>query len=353
MYVIPLDGVDRQLDTNGTIEGSAASFQGWLKAQTGGRGLRIDTSGGSMDISFHRLSRTNAEIASHGAFVRDEIEDELNAAGFSAPQKVYAVYYDGSSTHSCGGGAWPPTLPGNVAAMYLLGTPPGSAPCSSNSFRSGSQAPGYFEVGMLHEVLHTLGFVATCSPNHTMSGHVSDAPRDLMWAGSAPWDIPNMTLDVGRDDYYDHFLPGCRDLADSAYLDSAPGASPSPTPSSTPTPTPTATPTSTPDPSEGGSPAPKSVTLTASRHRAQVGQRVRLSATVMPCGGHEGDTIEFYKGTTLISENVSSRACTSSIRVRMRKTTTFRAVSPQQDTDHLGSESKPLRVRVIPRQKRL
>ena len=58
-------------------------FQGWLEGQTAGRRLRVDTAGGQLDISFFRLARTDAEIASHGPFVRDEIEDELTAAGFA------------------------------------------------------------------------------------------------------------------------------------------------------------------------------------------------------------------------------------------------------------------------------
>jgi len=47
---------------------------------------------------------------------------------------------------------------------------------------------------MLHEILHTLGVVATCAPNHTLSGHVSDDPRDLMYAGPLPWQPSSSTL---------------------------------------------------------------------------------------------------------------------------------------------------------------
>lgn len=47
LYVLPSDRGDRELDTNGTLESSVAAFQRWLAGQTGGRVLRLDTSGGS------------------------------------------------------------------------------------------------------------------------------------------------------------------------------------------------------------------------------------------------------------------------------------------------------------------
>ena len=111
LYVLPSDRGDRELDTNGTLESSVAAFQRWLAGQTGGRVLRLDTSGGSLDVTFHRLARSDEDIAGRGASVRDAVEADLKAAGFNAPNKIYAVYYDGTSTHACGGGAWPPELP--------------------------------------------------------------------------------------------------------------------------------------------------------------------------------------------------------------------------------------------------
>jgi VCBS repeat-containing protein len=216
LYVIPNDGVDRALDTNGVVANEVDVFQRWLEGQTGGRRLRVDTAGGQLDISFFRLSRTDAEIASHGAFVRDEIEAELTAAGFSAPGKIYGVYYDGSSTFACGGGAWPPTLPGTVAALYLQGEPPGAPPCSTNPFASPGGPPGYLQYAMIHEIFHTMGIVPTCAPHHTLAGHVSDSPTDLMYAGDEPW-TPS-TLDVGRDDYFGARIPGCQDLATNGWL---------------------------------------------------------------------------------------------------------------------------------------
>jgi hypothetical protein len=217
MYVLPSDGIDYNLDTNGSIASSVAATQKWFAAQTAGtRRLRFDTSNGELDISFFRLARTDAAIAGFGAYVRDQIQRDINAAGFNHPEKIYAVYYGGSSTHACGGGAWPPTLVGNVVALYLRGGPPGARPCASNVLATSGDVPGYWEFSLIHEFFHTLGAVAACAPHHTRAGHVSDDPRDLMYAGDRPW-RPSM-LDVGNDDYFNHHTD-CLDVAKSVFID--------------------------------------------------------------------------------------------------------------------------------------
>jgi hypothetical protein len=221
VYAVPNDGADRGLDTNGALESSVASFQRWLAAETGGATLRQDTFAGQLDVTFLRLQATDAEIASRGAYVRDALEQALRAAGRIAPDKLYAVYYDGSSTTACGGGAWPPTLPGVVAAMYLKGRPPGAPPCDTNTLAAPGAAPGYLDYGMLHELLHTLGAVPTCAPHGHQGGHVFDRTDDIMYAGTGRWEIPGK-LDPGRDDYYGHGRADCFDLARSAYLTSNP-----------------------------------------------------------------------------------------------------------------------------------
>ena len=221
VYVLPSDGEDRALDTGGAIAASVDSFQRWLAREAGGPNLRLDTSGGELDVTFFRLAKSNADVRSRGAFVRDEIETALRQAGLVRPNKVYAVYYDGGSSFSCGGAAWPPTLQGQVAALYLRGEPPGAPPCDTNELAAPGAEPGYLDIAMLHEIAHTLGFAATCAPHHTRSGHTSDSPNDLMWAGDAPWELPPR-LDIGRDDYYGHGRGDCPDLARSPYLTSNP-----------------------------------------------------------------------------------------------------------------------------------
>jgi hypothetical protein len=228
MYVLPNNGIDRRLDISGTLATSVLSFQNWLAAQTGGTRLRLDTYQGVPDVTFHRLARPDATLATYGAFVRDAVETAINAVGFNQPNKLYAVYYDGTSTEACGGAAWPPALVGNAAMLYLQGLPNGPVPCNSNAFAASPDAPpGYLEFAMLHEIFHTLGAASNCAPHQALQGHVSDSNVDLMYSGSQPWQ-PAL-LDVGHDDYWGHGNANCLDLSKSAFMDPLP-ANPSPPP---------------------------------------------------------------------------------------------------------------------------
>ena len=221
-YVLPSDGVDEQLDLSAAIARSIAAFQTWLSSQSGGMRMRIDNCGGVPDVGFLRLNKTNAAIASAGAFVREEIEAGLTAAGLDRPNKLNLAYYGGHSFHACGGAPWPPRLSGKTTALYLKGTPPDAPPCATNRVGASPGRPGYVDLSALHETLHALGFVAGCAPHHTRAGHVSDDPRDLMYAGTAPW--KPQFLDVGHDDYFRHGNAGCPDLASSAFVEPLPAS---------------------------------------------------------------------------------------------------------------------------------
>ena len=208
LYVVAADVADRELDTGGEVGASVESWQRWLRGQTGGRGIRLDTYQGRLDVTFFRLAATSAAaallpIATIGA--------ALSAAGFSSPDKIYAVYYDGASTASCGngGGAYP--------SVYLTGSDSRSS--SSCIGPSGTSPPSYLDFSLLHELVHSLGYVPACAPHATSTQHADDSPLDLMW-GNGPWaSLEGMQLDVGHDDYFDAFLPGCPDLAGSRYLE--------------------------------------------------------------------------------------------------------------------------------------
>jgi hypothetical protein len=235
IYALPSDLDDRALDTDGTLPSSVSNFQTWLRGQTGGHGLRLDTYQGEPDISFHRFSETDAELAAYGLNLRDAIEARLRSAGFDAPGKLYSVYYDGSGPHDhCGGGAWPPALPGTVSAVYMRATYGGGFTCYDPALsRNGLQI---MDFAILHETFHTLGLVPTCAPHHTQAGHVSDDPTDIMWAGVGSWN-PSV-LDFGRDDYFNAPVAGCLDLAESAYLEGAVPPPPPPPPAGPPPPPP-------------------------------------------------------------------------------------------------------------------
>jgi hypothetical protein len=161
------------------------------------------------------MGTTDAQAAARGELVRAEIEAQVRDAGLLRPGKLYAVLYDGSSTASCGGGFWPPELPGRVVGLYLHARQ-GGYDCGSQGLRTADEPAGYWELALAHEVLHGLGFVASCAPNHVLRGHTSDSPTDLMYAGPEGW--RPQVLDVGRDDYFGHRNRGCPDLRRSPFL---------------------------------------------------------------------------------------------------------------------------------------
>lgn len=219
VYVLPSDVSDRRLDTNGVIANSFAASQAFMR-QAGGIQFRLDSYQGKPDISFLRTSRTNAAAAAAGANVRDLIEEDLVDAGFDQAGKILLVYYDGLNTTACGSGAWPPSFPGTVGALYMSGNIPGYVPCGDNPLAGPGAPAGYWEHSAAHEVLHLAGMVPSCAPNVAFTSHVGDSPSDLMYAGAQPW-APT-TLDFGRNDYFKAGVPGCSDLADSPYIERAP-----------------------------------------------------------------------------------------------------------------------------------
>lgn len=243
LYVLPSDATDQNRDTSGQICNSVRGFATWFHAQADAH-LRLDTAGGEIDIGFARLGKTDAEMRGNDpnnnsvdfgtAYVRERIERELVAMGMIDRNKLYAVYYEGSSTYACGAGAYPPLITARVGTMYLNGLPPGqSTPCGqSYPWGQATLVPNYIDYGMLHELVHSMGVVAESSPNQHLMGHVFDrnavAPnRDLMYSprlsgtdpGWATNDPAGLVLDLAKDDY---FGAGDVDLAKLSLLSPLP-----------------------------------------------------------------------------------------------------------------------------------
>jgi hypothetical protein len=93
---------------------------------------------------------------------------------------------------------------------------------------------------------------------------------------------------------------------------------------------------------------PKSVALSAKPKQVDEGERTRLRAVVSPCAGHQGEVVELYRGAKRIATKATNADCVATKRVRLRRTATFLAVSPQQDDDHLAGSSNKVKVRVRP-----
>jgi hypothetical protein len=242
LYVLPSDAIDHQRDTNDQICNSVRGVATWFHTQTD-LNLRLDTSGGLIDVGFVRLTKTDAQmrgtdpnntsVDTGTAFVRERIERELVAMGAIASNKLYGVFYEGSSVYACGGGAYPPLINARVGAVYLQGMPPGLTQPCGDAFPWGlsSLVPSYIDYAVLHELVHSMGIVPDSSPNEQAQGHVFDVSsstpnRDLMYSprtsGDPAWatnSSAGLIVDINHDDY---FHAGTVDLATMSLMSPLP-----------------------------------------------------------------------------------------------------------------------------------
>jgi hypothetical protein len=204
IYAVPTDGQDNQFDVNGVLADTVTIANDFFRQASGGKEIRFDrTIDGALDISFLALPNPGADYADEGVFAREAIQADVQATGYLDPRKIYLVYYDGRFDLRCGG-AGPPIGSGDpVAVMYLQGRN-----CRNQyQFARGAERAGFWEWAAAHEVVHALGFVRPCSPNHNDSAvaHTGDVPGDLMYAGPQSW-APAL-VDPGQDDYYGASVP--------------------------------------------------------------------------------------------------------------------------------------------------
>ena len=58
------------------------------------------------------------------------------------------------------------------------------------------------------------------------------------------------------------------------------------------------------------------------------GKKAKLKASVQPCAGHAGETIDLFRGKKKVASAMASGTCTATFKVRIKRTSKFRAVSP-------------------------
>ena len=224
IYAVPKDGRDDLLDVNGTIALSAEAMDNWLEGKTGHR-LRYDTFQGQLDISFLPLDADSQTINDLDTDILAYIEHKIKTLGFDSSHKLFVVYYDGFFTTQegyCGLAAYPPEGAGQTAVLVLRGYNPTYDTVCPRQFTKSADFTGYFELTILHEVLHLLGMVPDCAP-HDADGHVNDSAQDLMYYEYDGSYSPLYTyLDYHNDDYYNTGKLDCPDLARSAFLDPLP-----------------------------------------------------------------------------------------------------------------------------------
>jgi hypothetical protein len=231
VYALPSDGADDFLDLTGEIELSANAMNSWLEGKTGRR-LRYDTFDGALDISYLRLPYTADQISDIGTDISDLLEHWLKNNGFRSDHKLYVVHYDGffvTPEGYCGLAPSPPQALGQTAVLLLRAYNPTYDLNCPRNFTKSHDFTGFFEMTILHELLHMLGMVPECGQSEE-GRHVTDNPQDLMYFQYDGSYSPVYTyLDYKNNDYYNHGDPTCPDLARSIFLEPLPeGAEPPP-----------------------------------------------------------------------------------------------------------------------------
>ena len=240
LYVLPSGAQDRQRDLDGKINTSIEAANNWLSGQTGGSNIRFDTYQGQLDITFLELDMTSDEIydasvAKYGTayWIRDILEEQLSEMDIFAPGKIYLGLFEiARHPSTCDDAAYPPDLMGRLAGIYPSAAVEAGWNCADeNSGGNFGVGSAYADLSLIHELFHLLGYAAACGMNPASAdntSHTGDFNNDLMWApgpdtpSDVYWDTDNMQLDLGNDDYYNHTIPNCPDLADSAFLDPLP-----------------------------------------------------------------------------------------------------------------------------------
>ncbi|MEM7432604.1 MAG: hypothetical protein AAF351_11815 [Pseudomonadota bacterium] len=230
VYALPADAADAELDINGQIQTEMEVALRWLREQTG-RCMRVDTFDDAVDVTFVRFSRTNQQMRTDPDFVDQTVALEFEALGLDDPEKVYVVYYGGSTDNGgCGGAA----AIGGPAMQYLVNQNVTDGPLTSCPFFTFVAGPdanfrGSWAAVAVHEAFHSLGMVPTCAPDHDDQHplHLETISSDLMaFDGTG---FSTYTLDANRSEYYGHSNIGCPDLSASAiWEDAAVGADPLP-----------------------------------------------------------------------------------------------------------------------------
>lgn len=329
IYLVPADAADEDLDVDGTLECSIRAQQQWVAEQTEGLEWRLDTfltevvvdgqkrTVAAPDVTFVASPQPAENLESGGA-----VRQELRARGFDDPDKRYLTYVESGGGGGTCGDAFYPLLGGwggQYAQVYLNS----SEGCGSDEFGVPG-APSHAESVAQQELMHNDGMTPIGAPHGCLLGmppgigHVCtvaipipelDPERfDVMYP-FAGVPLSEKKLDIGHDDYFRHNLP-ILDFVDSPFLRAV------------------ADRPAVPNGDE------RRVTLGASRRAVPSGQSVRLSGTLTGSSCVSGAEVvveqrrpggSFTSATTTPAGDDGS----FSARVRVERTTTFRAVATE------------------------
>ena len=241
IYLLPCERDDREYDINDKIESSLLAINNWLKEQTINQEIKFDRNiDGNIDITFLRVNKTmdwfgdlhNKDISKNITEVSNKIEKLINDNSnlfnnFSS--KKFIIFFEGWEKRKyidydiCGKSRFD----GNIAIYYTYSRFKkyiGDDLILSNNERifscthkdhlndNNDKTFGDAEATILHEIIHSLGFPASCAKNNK-SFHVNDNKNDIMHKQSG-----KIYLDFNNDDYYNHQQKNCPDLKNSKFL---------------------------------------------------------------------------------------------------------------------------------------
>ena len=241
IYLLPCERDDREYDINNKIESSLLAINYWLKEQTISQEIKFDRNiDGDIDITFLRVNKTmdwfgdlhKKDKTKNITEVSNKIEKLINDNSnlfnnFSS--KKFIIFFEGWEKRKyidydiCGKSRFD----GNIAIYYTYSRFKkyiGDDLILSNNERifscthkdhlndNNDKTFGDAEATILHEMIHALGFPASCAKNNK-SFHVNDNKNDIMHKQSG-----KIYLDFNNDDYYNHQQKNCPDLKNSKFL---------------------------------------------------------------------------------------------------------------------------------------
>ena len=240
IYLLPCERDDREYDINNKINSSLLAINNWLKKQTSNQEIRFDRNiNGEIDVTFLRVNKTmdwfgdlhtkdKKNITNVSIKIEKLINDNHNLfLKFSS--KKFIIFFEGWEKRKyidydiCGKSRYN----GNIAIYFtysrfkkyigddvILSNNDRIFSCTHNDHlnNKNDETFGDAEATILHEMIHSLGFPASCSRNNKFF-HVDDNKHDIMNKNSG-----KKFLDYNNDDYFNHGLDNCPDLKNSNFL---------------------------------------------------------------------------------------------------------------------------------------
>ena len=198
IYVYPSDKSSRFSTYAAMFQADARQASGLLD-DLYDRALRFDMRGSYLDITVFKSRYNSKQLA--GARQFDLVNNELGAAGFTAPNKKYVVWLDAGSKY-CGQGHLAQDtrrISGNAnqgRSLAIVYRPYSMADKASGGFCRGRT--------LLHELGHTMGALQSVAPHAYDGAHCNDSAEDTMCYVSAnSIDTGPADFDYGNDDYWD------------------------------------------------------------------------------------------------------------------------------------------------------